>query len=66
MCATPLTHLHSERPKLYGVLAVLSAVGLRMFRIKVTDICNTSFSTSSVQYLYRYLKKKKMHYGEVP
>ena len=26
-----LTLLHSERPKLYGVLAVLSAVGLKFF-----------------------------------
>ena len=26
----PFTLLHSEQPKLYGVLAVLSAVGLRM------------------------------------
>ena len=25
-----LTLLHSERPKLYGVLAVLSAIGLKM------------------------------------
>ena len=25
----PLTLLHSEQPKLYGILAVLSAVGLR-------------------------------------
>ena len=24
----PLTLLHSERPKLYGVLAILSAIGL--------------------------------------
>ena len=26
---TALTLLHSERPKLYGVLAVLSAIGLK-------------------------------------
>ena len=26
-----LTLLHSERPKLYGVLAILSAIGLREF-----------------------------------
>ena len=26
----PLTLLHSEQPKLYGVLAVLSAIGLRL------------------------------------
>ena len=29
LCMHHLTLLHSERPKLYGVLAVLSAIGLR-------------------------------------
>ena len=29
ICFFCLTVLHSERPKLYGVLAVLSAIGLR-------------------------------------
>ena len=28
----PLTLSHSERPKLYGVLAVLSAAGLNIFQ----------------------------------
>ena len=31
-----LTHLHSERPKLYGVLAVLSAIGLRLVCMELT------------------------------
>ena len=28
-CSFPLTNLHSERPKLYGDLTLLSATGLR-------------------------------------
>ena len=34
-----LTLLHSEQPKLYGVLAVLSAVGLRGTFIKQPVLC---------------------------
>ena len=33
-----LTLLHSERPKLHGVLAILSAVGLKFFSITCIGI----------------------------
>ena len=33
-----ITLLHSERPKLYGVLAVLSAVGLNLLQISIKSL----------------------------
>ena len=35
-----LTLLHSEWPKLYGVVAVLSAIGLLFIRLKRTKLKN--------------------------
>ena len=37
-----LTLLHSEQPKLYGVLAILSAIGLRKKKVAV----NANLSTA--------------------
>ena len=33
-----LTLLHSEWPKLYGVLAILSAIGLNVYLLRSLDI----------------------------
>ena len=35
-----LTLLHSEQPKLYGVLAVLSAIGLSIYQAFVAPYCD--------------------------
>ena len=33
-----LTHLHSEWPKLYGAMAVLSAIGLKCLHLLLTEL----------------------------
>ena len=43
-CSCSLTLLHSERPKLYGVLAALSAIGLSSTEIKITEYSNHSLT----------------------
>ena len=37
ICVQSLTLLHSERPKLYAILAFLSATGLNQFSWKMTS-----------------------------
>ena len=38
-----LTLLHSEQPKLYGVLAILSAIGLRKKKVAVNANLSTAW-----------------------
>ena len=47
-----LTQLHSERPKLYGVLVILSAVGLKeQNRLSALDLLRWHPNTSGHQFL---------------
>ena len=58
-----LTLLHSERPKLYGVLAILSSIGL-LNRHKTFDESMQKFSFVCIPFGHAELKKKTtMHHG---
>ena len=71
-----LTHLHSEWSKLYGVLAVLSAIGLKLncynktcsifYNFVYIDICVKKFGENipvSIQYLLQ--QSVALKYGTV-
>ena len=58
---TFLTLLHSERPKIHGVLAVLSAIGLKYLCCK-----HNSFTKKFIDYKYILLLFYLLYfYGEV-
>ena len=57
-----LTLLHSERPKLYTILAFLSAIGLRVDPILKGLRCFTKASRKS-QKLFPLVKKIENHLG---
>ena len=50
----PLTLLHSERPKLYAILAFLSAIGLSSL-IWVCTVCSGEIYLSRYLHFYRHL-----------
>ena len=61
----PLTLLHSEWPKLYGVLAILRAIGLSVDSIFVCIHCPRACSNRKSKKLFSFMKMVEND-GDVP
>ena len=64
MCSLFITLLHSERPKLYGVLAFLSAIGLKEL-LKIFNEKKGKFSKISLTKLSLFFAALKLEMLQV-